>query len=233
MVCFGPPNWQLARVKGVKESRLTIRGDDLIKAEEVSTRPSIYRVVPTALSVRVQCFKNSLYKAVEGPNIRHIVLSMTNGSYRRHRGRLTSTRRDSLLILPGMNTLTPRPSLVCRLDHYKGSGERFLQKHILETIFFPIWTGIASRTFKMYMYFEACYQCIPVSILLELFEVFRKEIKSASTESNKSNQLRNVNTRIRLESENITAQPGTIDDRKSKVNAFVINTGMNVTVNNF
>ena len=58
------------------------------------------------------------------------------------------------------------------------------------------------------------------------------EIQNASTTPSKSNQLRNVNT-VRWESRNITTQPGEIDDRKSKVIAFVVNAGMNITVNNF
>ena len=32
---------------------------------------------------------------------------------------------------------------------------------------------------------------------------------------------------------NITTPPGEIDDGKSEVIAFVVNTGMNITVNNF
>ena len=54
------------------------------------------------------------------------------------------------------------------------------------------------------------------------------EIRKASAPSNKSNQLRNVNT-IQLESMNITTQPGNIDDRKSEVIASVVNAGMNIT----
>ena len=38
-------------------------------------------VVPTALVVRVQCFRKGLYKAVEGPSTRPIYLSMITGSY--------------------------------------------------------------------------------------------------------------------------------------------------------
>ena len=34
-------------------------------------------IVPTALLVEVQCFRNDLYKTVEGPSTRPIVLSMT------------------------------------------------------------------------------------------------------------------------------------------------------------
>ena len=53
-----------------------------------------------------------------------------------------------------------------------------------------------------------------------------------STTPCKSNELRNVNT-VRKESRNITTQPGEIDDRKSEVIAFVVNSGLNVTANNF
>ena len=56
------------------------------------------------------------------------------------------------------------------------------------------------------------------------------EIQNASTASSKSNQLRNVNT-VRWESRIITTQPGEIDDRKSEVIVFVVNAGMNITVN--
>ena len=45
-------------------------------------------IVPTALLVRVQCFRKGSYKAVEGPNTRPIVLSMITGSYCRRRRRL-------------------------------------------------------------------------------------------------------------------------------------------------
>ena len=36
-------------------------------------------IVPTALLVRVQCFRKSLLKAVQGPSTRPIVVSMING----------------------------------------------------------------------------------------------------------------------------------------------------------
>ena len=39
------------------------------------------RHVPTALLVRVQCLRESLYMAVEGSSIRYIVLSIIPGSY--------------------------------------------------------------------------------------------------------------------------------------------------------
>ena len=44
---------------------------------------------PHRLLARVQCFRKDLYNAVEGPNIRHIVLSMINGSFFRRRRRLS------------------------------------------------------------------------------------------------------------------------------------------------
>ena len=53
-------------------------------------------IVPTALLVRVQCFRKGLYKVVEGPSTRHIVLSMINGSYCRRRRRLTIFEPDDI-----------------------------------------------------------------------------------------------------------------------------------------
>ena len=58
------------------------------------------------------------------------------------------------------------------------------------------------------------------------------EIQNASTTPSKSKQLINVNT-VRWESRNITTQLGEIDDRKSEVIVFVVNAGMNITVNYF
>ena len=46
-------------------------------------------IVPTALLVRVQCLRKGLYKAVEVPSTRPIVLLMITGSYCRRRRRLT------------------------------------------------------------------------------------------------------------------------------------------------
>ena len=45
-------------------------------------------IVPTALLVNVQRFRDDLYKAIKGPNTRPIVLSMIAGSYWRRRRRL-------------------------------------------------------------------------------------------------------------------------------------------------
>ena len=51
-------------------------------------------IVPTALLVRVQCFRKGSYKAVEGPSTRPIVLSLITGSYCRRRRRLTIFEPD-------------------------------------------------------------------------------------------------------------------------------------------
>ena len=53
----------------------------------------------------------------------------------------------------------------------------------------------------------------------------RMEIQDARTTPSDSNQQRNVNT-VRWESMNITIQTGEVD-------AFVVNSGMNITTNNF
>ena len=63
-------------------------------------------------------------------------------------------------------------------------------------------------------------------------EIFKIEIQNASTTPSKSNQLRNINT-LRWESLDVTTQPWEIYNRKSEVIVFVVNAGMNVTVNNF
>ena len=56
-------------------------------------------IVPTALLVRVQCFRKGLYKAVEGPNTRLIALLMINGSYCRRLRRLTIFEPDEMKLL--------------------------------------------------------------------------------------------------------------------------------------
>ena len=53
-------------------------------------------IVPTALLVRVQCFRKSLHKAVQGPSTRPIVVTMINGSYCRRRRRLTIFEPDEM-----------------------------------------------------------------------------------------------------------------------------------------
>ena len=53
-------------------------------------------MVPTALLVRVKCFRKGSNKAVEGPSIRPIVLSMITGSYCRRRRRLAIFEPDEM-----------------------------------------------------------------------------------------------------------------------------------------
>ena len=55
-------------------------------------------IVPTALLVRVQCFRKSLYTTVEGLSTRKLVLLMITGSPCRRRRRLTffATRQDAM-----------------------------------------------------------------------------------------------------------------------------------------
>ena len=53
-------------------------------------------IVPTALLVRVQCFRKGPYKVVEGPSTRSIVPSIINGSYCRRRKRLTILEPDEM-----------------------------------------------------------------------------------------------------------------------------------------
>ena len=56
-------------------------------------------IVPNALLVRVQCLRKGMYKAVEWPGTRPIVLSMINGSYcyrRRHFTILTIFEPDEM-----------------------------------------------------------------------------------------------------------------------------------------
>ena len=69
------------------------------KKEEVSLWWALDRarhIVPTALLIRVQCFRKGLYKTVEGPSTRPIVLLMTNGSSCRRRSRLTFFEADEM-----------------------------------------------------------------------------------------------------------------------------------------
>ena len=58
--------------------------------------------------------------------------------------------------------------------------------------------------------------------------MIRNDIRNASTTPSNANQQRNVNT-LRMESRNITTEPGEIDDRKSEVITLFVNAGMNIT----
>ena len=64
-------------------------------------------IVPTALLVRVQCFRKGSIKGVEGPSTRPIVFSMITGSYWRRRRRLTIFEPDE------KKSVCLWPSLVC------------------------------------------------------------------------------------------------------------------------
>ena len=86
-------------------------------------------IVPTALLVGVQRFRNDVYKAVKGPSTRPIVLSMIAGSYWRRRRRFTISSPTR------WNSFRLWPSKVCRQDHRRRQGEWFLEKHNPETIF--------------------------------------------------------------------------------------------------
>ena len=68
-------------------------------------------IVPSVLLFIVQCFRKSLYKAVQVPSTRPIVLSMINGSYCRRRRRLTIFEPDE------MNTTLRLSSLCCVTCH--------------------------------------------------------------------------------------------------------------------
>ena len=80
-----------AQVQRLKESRLTIRGDgDQDSVASGGGLDKALHIVPTVLLVRVQRFRNDLYKAVE-PSTRPLVLSMIVGSYWRRRRRNTTS----------------------------------------------------------------------------------------------------------------------------------------------
>ena len=72
------------------------------------------------------------------------------------------TRPIVLLVIAGSY-------IPCRKSH----GEKFFQKHILETIFHHIWIKAQSmirRTFQLF--FEACDICNPLSVVWKGFEDF-------------------------------------------------------------
>ena len=79
------------RSDGWRSSDLGDEDQDLVASEDKARH-----IVPTALLVSVQCFRKGLYKAVQGPSTRPIVLSMINGSYCRRRRRLTIFEPDEM-----------------------------------------------------------------------------------------------------------------------------------------
>ena len=99
--------------------------------------------VPTTLFFRVQCLSKVLYKAVEEPSTRPIILLMITGSYFRRRLRLTIFEPDE----------TKFASYMTLLNHRRRPGERFLLKHILETLIHQSWIKAPSMTFEL----SKCY----------------------------------------------------------------------------
>ena len=93
--------------------------------------------------------RKGLYRAVEAPSTRPIVLSMINGSYCRRRRRLTIFEPDEMKF--GVSL-----TLVCKLYYRRRLGERFFFTHILGTKYHQI-----SKCF-----FETCGVYNPVSAVL-------------------------------------------------------------------
>ena len=63
-------------------------------------------VVPTALLVRVQCLRKTLYMAVEGPNTKFIVFSMIPVAYSRHRRRFTILVPEAMKLVEPLTLLS-------------------------------------------------------------------------------------------------------------------------------
>ena len=119
-------------------------------------------IVPTALLVRAQCFRNELYKAVNGPRTRHIVLSNMAGSYWRHRRRFIYFEPDEIKFASRL------PSLFCRQDNRRRPGEWFLKIYILGMILHELWTPVHSITTRTSQKFsKACDVCNQVSIVFK------------------------------------------------------------------
>ena len=119
-------------------------------------------IIPTTLLV--QCFRKDLYKAVDGQN-KDISSS---------RWSLCHTFEfDGVKLFSSptrLNSLRIWPSLVCSLDQRRRMGEKFLQKHILETIFHLTWTKDDLKNLPNV--FEACDICNPVSEIWKRFADF-------------------------------------------------------------
>ena len=75
-----------------------------------------------------------------------------------------------------------------------------------------------------------------MSLVVSDLKISRIQIQIASTTPSKSNKRRNVNT-IRKSMRSLgtsgATQTGEIDDRKTEVIAFVVNSGKNIVANNF
>ena len=80
-----------------------------------------------------------LYKVVEGPSTRPIVLSMINGSYCRRRRSLTIFEPDEMKF--GVFC----PSLICKLDHCRRLGEGFLLINVRMSYLILVTSSLSSR----------------------------------------------------------------------------------------
>ena len=185
-------------------------------------------IVPTALLVRVQCFRKGMYIDVQGPSAKPTVLAMIKWA------KMSSSKAFNYFLPDEMKFAVPFIHLACQLDHRKRPNEWFLLTHILET-------DISSKfRQKLIVRFKGCSKCLSMLVISitmcrqfwSYLKIFRMEIKNASTTPSKSNQLQIVNTE-RWESWNVTTQPGEIDYMKSEVMAFGVNACRNVTVKTF
>ena len=82
---------------------------------------------------------------------------------------------------------------------------------------------------------KSCVKLVVSATLWQQFrgnlKSFRMEIENAGTEPSKTNQLWNIDT-VGWKSRDITAQPGEIYNRKSKLIEFVVNACMNISSTN-
>ena len=140
-------------------------------------------IVPTALLVRVQRFRNDLYKAVKGPSTRPIVLSMIAGSYWRRRRRFTifRARRDEIRFAfdppKFVNKITVEDRVSDSLWNIilKRYFTKFGQK-------FRVWPKELPKRFpKLVISVTLCQK------FWSDLKIFRMEIKNVSTTSSKSN----------------------------------------------
>ena len=81
-----------SELQGLKESQLTSEGTRIGALSPLMRFGQVPSYSPHHLVS--QCVRKDLYKAVEGPSTKSIVLSMINGSYFRRRRRLTILEPD-------------------------------------------------------------------------------------------------------------------------------------------
>ena len=96
-------------------------------------------IVPTALLVRVQCFRKRVCKAVQGPSTRPIVLSMITGSYCRRRRRLTIFEPDETKFGVSLANNQPKPlqkNASKKFDYTTNLSNNYLHVAILTGTFF-------------------------------------------------------------------------------------------------